>query len=192
MRPYSPEYAQTAGGEDTLREWAGLGGGALLDLPANAFVLNAPVAASRTDLFPFLLALAALLLPFDVGVRRITVSLRQLFGVAQGKPAVAKTDVVVGGRVTQLMQAKARTTDPTTRARTRGSAQANASTAQPNSGQATAPSAQTAAPVAPTMPPQAAATASELLKRRKKRAQGEGAGDGEAESMSKDDKKADS
>ncbi len=164
VRPYSPEYAQTAGGEAALRDWAGLGGGNLLSEPAEAFVLNAPVAASRTDLFPFLLALAAILLPFDVGVRRITVSLRKLFG-REAQLATAPAGAAEHGRVTQLMQAKSRTTSP-------------ASSVAPRSAPSTSPAAnpppqsmpQQPAP-AQTVPPQAAATASELLKRRKQRAQ---------------------
>jgi uncharacterized membrane protein len=164
VRPYSPEYAQTAGGEDTLNDWAALGGGAMLNGPADAFVLNAPVAASRTDLFPWLLALAALLLPFDVGLRRITVSLRKLFG-REAQLATAMAGAAPAGRVTQLMQAKGRTTTgapSTTRAAPASSAASPAAGASPQS-----------APPAPvqTAPPQAAATASELLKRRKQRAQ---------------------
>jgi uncharacterized membrane protein len=174
VRPYSPEYAQTEGGEDTLRDWAALGGGALLNNPAEAFVLNAPVAASRTDLFPWLLALAVLLLPFDIGIRRITVSLRKLFGL--GAPALAAAGTLEGGgRMTQLMQAKTRVTQ----------SPASSSLRRPTApGTPAAPAQPGAAPTAPaaaSAPPQAAATASELLKRRKQRAHGEGEGDGEGE-----------
>jgi Putative glutamine amidotransferase/von Willebrand factor type A domain len=82
VKPYSPEYAPTAGGEESLCGWSELGGGGLLSEPRQAFELTAPVAASRSDLFPLLLALAAILLPFDVGVRRASVSLRKLLGRA--------------------------------------------------------------------------------------------------------------
>jgi uncharacterized membrane protein len=165
VRPYSPEYAQTAGGEDALRDWAALGGGALLNAPVDAFVLNAPVAASRTDLFPFLLALAALLLPFDVGVRRITVSLRKLFG-REAQLATATAGATGSGSVTQLMQAKSRTTSPVSSATPRASPTASSPAANPSP----QPAPQPQAPVQ-TAPPQAAATASELLKRRKQRTQ---------------------
>ncbi|HEY3341480.1 MAG TPA: VWA domain-containing protein, partial [Anaerolineae bacterium] len=81
VKPYSAEYSpNTSGGADTLDAWAALGGGAPLTQPKQAFELNVPVAASRTDLFPWLLALAAFLLPLDVGVRRIAVSFRKLLG----------------------------------------------------------------------------------------------------------------
>jgi uncharacterized membrane protein len=168
VRPYSPEYAQTAGGEDALNDWASLGGGGMLNGPADAFVLNAPVAASRTDLFPWLLALAAILLPFDVGVRRITVSLRKLFG-REAQLATATAGATDGGRVTQLMQAKGRTTSPSAQTAPR----ASASSSSASSPAANPSPQQTPQPQAPvqTAPPQAAATASELLKRRKQRTQ---------------------
>ena len=108
VKPYSSEYAQNTGGEEALQEWAALGGGEVLnnDSPFKAFELNAPAAASRTDLFPFLLLLAALLLPLDVGVRRITVSLRKLLGI-QPKLAPAMS-MEQTGRMVQLMRAKGR------------------------------------------------------------------------------------
>ncbi|MFC1464966.1 MAG: VWA domain-containing protein [Candidatus Brachytrichaceae bacterium NZ_4S206] len=161
VRPYSPEYAQMEGGEENLRDWASLGGGEALDSPAQAFALNAPVAASRTDLFPLLLALAALLLPFDVGVRRITVSLRKLLGLSGEKLAPAG-NLESSGRMDQLLRAKARVTrEPAPQIMPRRPAQTSP------------PSSQTTAVEAP-LPQQAAATASELLRRRKQRAQAEG------------------
>jgi hypothetical protein len=162
VRPYSPEYAQTTGGTDALSDWASLGGGGTMNGPADAFVLNAPVAASRTDLFPWLLALAAILLPFDVGVRRITVSLRKLFG-REAQLATATAGAADNSRVTQLMQAKGRTTfsQPAPRS---APATSTPTTSPPQ------PDAAQQAPVH-TAPPQAAATASELLKRRRQRTQ---------------------
>ena len=108
VKPYSSEYAQNTGSDEALATWASLGGGAVLnsDAPTQAFELNAPTAASRTDLFPFLLLLAAILLPFDVGVRRITVSLRKLLGFQPRlAPAVSMEQT---GRMVQLMRAKGR------------------------------------------------------------------------------------
>lgn len=162
VRPYSPEYAQNEGGEDALRDWAALGGGDLLTGPGEAFALNAPVAAARADLFPLLLALAALLLPFDVGVRRVTVSLRKLLGGTSAK--LAPVEGLEGsGRMTQLMQAKTRVAQSPSPAR-----------APAASASGTPTPAASAAPATPVPAPQAAATASELLKRRKQREQGEG------------------
>lgn len=164
VRPYSPEYAQVEGGEENLRDWAMLGGGEVLESPAQAFALNAPIAASRSDLFPLLLALAALLLPFDVGVRRITVSLRKLLGFSSEKLAPAG-NLESSGRMDQLLRAKTRVTrEPAaTQIMSRRSAHTPPTSSQTTAVEAQAPS------------PQAAATASELLRRRKQRTQGEGA-----------------
>jgi uncharacterized membrane protein len=178
VKPYSPEYAQTTGGEGALKEWADLGGGAALTSPASAFELNAPVALSRTDLFPLLLAIAAILLPFDIGVRRITVSLRKLFGLAGASLAPA-TSIEGSGRMGQLMQAKSRVTREPNLSSTRrasGNTRSGAPGGAPGSAPGTggAPStipASSSAPSQPiqTEPPQASATASELLRRRKRR-----------------------
>ena len=65
-------------------------GGALLSEPRQAFDQTAPVAASRLDLFPWLLALAALAFPLDIALRRITMSLRALFGRAAALGATAR------------------------------------------------------------------------------------------------------
>lgn len=162
VRPYSPEYAQVEGGEENLRDWAALGGGDALASPAQAFALNAPVAASRTDLFPLLLALAALLLPFDVGVRRITVSLRKLLGLSGEKLAPAG-NLESSGRMDQLLRAKARVTrEPAPQIMPRRPAQTSPPSSQTTAGEAQAP-----------LPQQAVATASELLRRRRQRAQAE-------------------
>jgi uncharacterized membrane protein len=109
VKPYSAEYApNTPGGISALGEWATLGGGAVLAQPAQSFELNVPAAASRTDLFPLLLALAAILLPFDIGVRRIAVSFRKLLGL--GRRELIPATLERGGRMSHLMQAKARST----------------------------------------------------------------------------------
>jgi uncharacterized membrane protein len=109
VKPYSAEYSPNApGGADTLDAWAALGGGTQLTQAQQAFELNVPIAASRTSLFPFLLALAALLLPLDIGVRRIVVSFRKLLGL--GRRELATATLERGGRMSQLIQAKARST----------------------------------------------------------------------------------
>ncbi len=107
VKPYSSEYVPGPSAEDALLAWSTLGGGTVLNQPADAFRLDAPAAASRTDLFPWLLAIAACLLPFDIGVRRIAVSLRKVFGMAPRRDLAAAT-LEQGGRISRLMQAKAR------------------------------------------------------------------------------------
>ncbi len=91
VAPYSPEYAPTSGGEPELRTWAELGGGRLLNDPAQAWERSAPVVAARDDLAPTLLMLAALLLPFDIGVRRVGGGLRELLRRAQKRRESAPT-----------------------------------------------------------------------------------------------------
>ncbi|MCL4507292.1 MAG: VWA domain-containing protein, partial [Chloroflexi bacterium] len=52
VKPYSAEYApHDNDGGASMDAWAALGGGARLNAPAQAFDQNAPVAASRTELF---------------------------------------------------------------------------------------------------------------------------------------------
>jgi hypothetical protein len=106
-KPYSAEYSPVdVGGSDAMQAWAALGGGARLTDVAQVFERNVPVAASRTELFPWLMALAAILLPFDVAVRRIAASFRKLLGL--GRREMATVTAQRGSRMTQLMQAKAR------------------------------------------------------------------------------------
>jgi uncharacterized membrane protein len=184
VKPYSAEYAPaSADASDALDAWAALGGGARLNAPAQAFELNAPVAASRSDLFPWLLALAAILLPFDIGVRRIAVSFRKLLGF--GQPELATASLERGGRMSQLMQAKTRAAAQRTEApasslfarpgsntRPRSpAAPVSADAWQPSPGDATAgvsiaPPTADAGAEPPTAT--AGATASELLRRRRR------------------------
>ena len=79
VAPYSPEYTPATGGEAELRAWAELGGGGRMQTdPAQAWERSAPVVAARSDLSRTLLILAALLLPFDIAVRRIGDQLHEL------------------------------------------------------------------------------------------------------------------
>ena len=178
VKPYSAEYApHNNNGSATMDAWAVLGGGARLNTPAQAFDLNAPVAASRTELFPWLMALAALLLPFDIGVRRIAVSFRKLLGFKRQELATATLER--GGRMSQLLQAKTRGTQLDEAAplfdrpaggmsgaplRRRAPLQTQ-SAARP-SGAVIPPVVET--PPAPEPAAQAGATAAELLRRRRK------------------------
>jgi hypothetical protein len=143
-------------------------------------VLNAPAAASRTDLFPFLLALAALLLPFDVGVRRITVSLRKLFGF-QPRLAPALSMEQTTGRIGQLMRAKSRVRPEALSAQARVQFEEDAAPKPSAAMMLGKHEDDTAAQSAST----AAGTASELLKRRKKKVGGESEGEEKAGENSK-------
>lgn len=75
---YSPEYAVLGGDQAYLVRLAELGGGAVLERPADALAHDIKGRGLRRDLWPYLLGLAAVLLPFDVGVRRLALGRRDL------------------------------------------------------------------------------------------------------------------
>lgn len=75
---YSPEYAALEGDPTYLTYLAKLGGGEVLEKPSEAFAHTLRGEGSTRDLWPYLLGLAALLLPFDVGVRRLALGRRDL------------------------------------------------------------------------------------------------------------------
>jgi hypothetical protein len=94
---YSPEYRATQTDPTLLPDLATIGSGQLLslDTPAAAFAHTMPAAQGTTDLWPWFLALAILLLPLDVGLRRVRFGreeLRQLSLKLQ--QAWAKTGLV--------------------------------------------------------------------------------------------------
>jgi Mg-chelatase subunit ChlD len=72
--PYSPEYR--AGGTDAnfLDSLARRTGGRLIREPEQAFVHDLPAVGAPRPLWPYLLALAALLFVGDVGVRRVRIT----------------------------------------------------------------------------------------------------------------------
>jgi uncharacterized membrane protein len=73
---YSPEYAALEGDPAYLARLAELAGGAVLEEPADAFSHTVRGAGTTRALWPYLLGLAAVLLPFDVGVRRLALGRR--------------------------------------------------------------------------------------------------------------------
>jgi Mg-chelatase subunit ChlD len=78
--PYSPEYRGSETTEDVLPRLASISGGRTLGLADGAapFQHNLAVVRQQTDLWPLLLILAILLLPFDVGIRRIAFGRRDI------------------------------------------------------------------------------------------------------------------
>ena len=68
---YSPEYAALQPDPAAMLRLAELGGGTLLEEPASAVAHTVRGDGIRRDLWPVLLTLAAVLLPFDVAVRRL-------------------------------------------------------------------------------------------------------------------------
>jgi Mg-chelatase subunit ChlD len=80
VQAYSPEYRAFGTDEGALSRLAEAGGGVLLSDPAAVFARDAgaDVARTYTDLWPWLLAAAIGLLPFDVAVRRVVLSAADL------------------------------------------------------------------------------------------------------------------
>jgi len=73
---YSPEYAALEGDPAYLVRLVELGGGVVLEEPADAFSHTVRGVGTTRALWPYLLGLAAVLLPFDVGVRRLALGRR--------------------------------------------------------------------------------------------------------------------
>ncbi len=77
---YSPEYAGDIAEPSLMRNLAAMGNGRVLSFAdaANVFAHTLPPVSGSSPLWPLLLTLAALLLPPDVGLRRIIVGREEL------------------------------------------------------------------------------------------------------------------
>jgi Mg-chelatase subunit ChlD/uncharacterized membrane protein len=69
--PYSPEYQAAGTNTDFLASLAQATGGRVIQTPDQALVHDVPSGGEPQPLWPYLLAAAAVLLVFDVGVRRV-------------------------------------------------------------------------------------------------------------------------
>jgi Ca-activated chloride channel family protein len=69
--PYSPEYQAAGTNTDLLTSLAQATGGHVIQSPNEALVHDLPSATEPQPLWPYLLAAVAVLLVFDVGVRRV-------------------------------------------------------------------------------------------------------------------------
>ncbi|HVN52854.1 MAG TPA: VWA domain-containing protein [Anaerolineaceae bacterium] len=81
---YSAEYRNLEGDPRALERIAGLAGGRQLSLAdggKNVFDHNLPAAQANHPAWPWLLGLAALLLPLDIAVRRLLLSPRELLSI---------------------------------------------------------------------------------------------------------------
>jgi hypothetical protein len=83
---YSPEYRTTGVNLTFLRSLAAAGGGSVITRPGDAWSSNLPPVEAQYDIAPWLLLLAILLLPVDIGVRRLVVSRRELASIAAALP----------------------------------------------------------------------------------------------------------
>ena len=120
--PYPPEYQSYRANRPLLERVAAMTSGMSLTSPEQALRPVPNPGASITELWPSLLFFAALLLPFDIGVRRLALPLGEILAKVWARlryrraPAVTQQQVVVG----RLQQAKQRvqqeappTTSPT-------------------------------------------------------------------------------
>ena len=110
---YSPEYRRIESDPDLLIRLATLTGGKLATAnPADIFLHNLKATGAVTPLWPWLLLLAALLLPFDVASRRLILTRQDWVRFAQvlttrlqpGKQAPAEQSA----QMTALLKAKGR------------------------------------------------------------------------------------
>jgi len=98
--PYSPEYQELTANSSVMTNLAEQTGGKLWPTPAAEMKPNDTREMFRHDrashtapneLWPLLLLLAALLLPFDVAVRRLAITPMEVWQWAQARIAVART-----------------------------------------------------------------------------------------------------
>jgi len=80
---YSPEYRSFEGDPDYLQFVSGLTDGYLIDTPGNAFTHDLRVDRASQPVWPWLLLFAAILLPFDIAVRRLVITRSDLQRLAR-------------------------------------------------------------------------------------------------------------
>jgi hypothetical protein len=109
--PYPPEYQSYRANRPLLERVAAMTSGMSLTSPSQALRPVPNPGASITELWPSLLFFAALLLPFDIGVRRLALPVGEILAKVWARfrrrstgPAVTQQQVVVG----RLQQAKQR------------------------------------------------------------------------------------
>ena len=110
---YSPEYRRIESDPDLLIRLATLTGGKLASAnPADAFLHNLKAVSATSPLWPWLLLLAALLLPLDVASRRLILTRQDWSRFAQVlKTRTARrkpTPVAQSAQMSALLQAKER------------------------------------------------------------------------------------
>lgn len=78
--PYSPEYRQMASGQPLLENLARQTGGEVITDPAQAFARNLAPVFGQVEMWPWLLALAAIIWPTDIAARRIFFTRADILG----------------------------------------------------------------------------------------------------------------
>lgn len=84
--PYSPEYRNTGLDLPFLHALASASDGSIIKSPGDIWANNLPAVLQDYDITGWLLLLALLLLPIDVGIRRLVVSRRELAAILAAVP----------------------------------------------------------------------------------------------------------
>lgn len=108
--PYPPEYGTYRANQPLLTRVSTVTGGAAISSPAEVLRTVKSPGASITELWPALLLFAALLLPVDVGVRRLALPLGEIFAKLWARLRMRTPPHPAAQRVTvgRLQQAKQR------------------------------------------------------------------------------------
>ena len=114
--PYSPEYRTTGTNMSFLRELAAAGGGSIINAPRDAWLGNLPSVLAQYNLTAWLLLLAILLLPIDIGVRRLVVSRKELAGILEAVRRRPIADPGMQPAISPLGTLRARRSERATRA----------------------------------------------------------------------------
>lgn len=122
---YSPEFAATEPNLNLLTRIAETGGGRLLDIKTlglNPFEINRQKTFQPRDLWEWLLRIAILLFPLDVGLRRIqidraewakaTATLQKALFFWLGKPRTPQAEESLGALLARRDQVRSQTTRP--------------------------------------------------------------------------------
>ena len=107
VQSYSAEYRPGRPDEALLKEVARVGGGRFAVAPSDVFDPNLPAGRRTIEIWPWLVGLAALLLPIDVALRRLLISredLQRFTWRRRGRTVEAVPDASVG----RLLEAKDR------------------------------------------------------------------------------------
>ncbi|QYK55791.1 MAG: VWA domain-containing protein [Fimbriimonadaceae bacterium] len=108
--PYPPEYRQAAANSALLTAASALTGGEALARPVDALRPVPNPGETLTDLWPWFLLASLLLLPFDVGVRRVALPLKAILAGALARLHPNRAPQTAPETMARLRQAKSRVT----------------------------------------------------------------------------------
>lgn len=167
--PYPPEYQYQTANTPLLEGMSGVSGGQSLTNPIDALRPVLRPGVSITDLWLKFLMFAALLLPLDIGVRRLALPVSEMWAKAIAflrRRRVAAQTLVTDQRIARLRTAKQTRTVETTKAAT----PPTTATPMRSTPDRTA-TASSDRPAQPQPPAATGATASRLLDAKRKRSQ---------------------